>query len=136
MAVSSRIRLAIRVSRPSLARAVSLPRGEGGAFEAARNVGQAQLTAFPASTPFARHVLAIGAAQYAPLVEANARALAEGSKAAEVETYGETTSYLARAYPEQSRQMIQRRVRDQLNPEERHDVEAWLKELGLGCFLP
>jgi len=109
---------------------------EGGAFEAARNVGQAQLSAFPESTPFAQHVLAIGAAQYAPFVEANARALAEGSKAVEVETYGETTSYLARVYPEQSRQMIQRRVRDQLNPEERHDVEAWLKELGLDCFLP
>lgn len=109
---------------------------EGGAVDAARNPGDAELAPFPESTPFAQHILAIGAAQYSPFVEANAKALAEGSKAVEVETYAETTSYLARVYPEQSRQMIQRRVRDQLNPEERKTVETWLTKVGLGCFLP
>ncbi len=109
---------------------------EGGAFEAATSAGDAQLAAFPQSTAFARRVLAIGAAQYAPFVLANARALDAGAKAFEIETYGVPTSYLARPYPERSRRMIQRRVRDQLSGAERGEVEAWLEGAGLGCFLP
>ena len=63
-------------------------------------------------------------------------ALRAGSKAFEIETYGEPTSYLARPYPEQSRQMIQRRIADQLTPAERSQVDAWLEETGLTCFAP
>jgi len=108
---------------------------EGGAFEAARRA-TGSLAAFPKSTPFAQHVLHLAAAQYAPFVLANAAARAEGRKAFEIETHGEPTSYLARAYPEQSRQRIQRRVRDQLGREEGEQVKAWLGELGLTCFAP
>ncbi len=109
---------------------------DGRAFEAAAKSGEGDLAPFPESTPFAQHILSIGAAQYVPFVEENARALAEGRKAVEIETYGEATSYLARPYPERSRQLVQRRVRDQLTPGERNRVETWLAELGLGCFAP
>jgi hypothetical protein len=96
----------------------------------------AALVSFPESTPFARHVLKLGAAQYALFVEASARALVDGAKAFEIETYGESTSYLARPYPEQSRRMIQTRIRDQLRSTERRTVESWLVDAGLSCFLP
>ena len=94
------------------------------------------LEAFPESTPFARHVLAVGAAQYAPFVVANAAALEAGEKVCQVETYGEPVTYLARPYPEASRQLIQDRIVDQLSSNERANVEAWLGEAGLACFLP
>jgi glutathione S-transferase len=96
----------------------------------------ADLAAFPESTPLARHVLRIGAQQYRPFVEANAEALRGGRKAFEIETYGEPTSYLARPYPERSRQLIQQRVRDQLSEGDRMRVSSWLDEVGLACFLP
>lgn len=109
---------------------------EGGAFAAARESAGAELAAFPKSTPFAAHILDIGATQYAPFLEANAEALAQGAKAVEVETYGERTSYLARPYPEQSRALVQRRIRDQLTDAERQAVSPWLEETRLTCFLP
>ncbi len=109
---------------------------EGGAQTAARSEGSGGLAAFPTSTPFAQHVLAIGRAEYAPFVEANARTIAEGAKTFEIDTYGEATTYLARPYPEQSRRLLQARVRDQLSKAERQSVGAWLAEAGLACFLP
>ncbi len=109
---------------------------EGGAFEAAARVEGRDLAPFPASTPFAQHVVALGAAEYAPFVVANAQALAAGRKAFEIDTYGETTSYLARPYPERSRRMIQRRISEQLIPEDREEVEGWLRDVGLQCFQP
>ena len=108
---------------------------EEGAFRQAEELGDGSLAPFPEATPFAQHVLALGAEQYAPFVLANARALSEGRKAFEIETYGEPTSYLARPYPEQSRRMIQRRIRDRLTATERADVQVWLEDLALSCFL-
>ncbi len=108
---------------------------EGGATAAAASPGDA-LAPFPDSTPFARRVLRIGAEQYAPFVLANAEALEAGRKVIEIETYGEPTTYLARPYPEQSRRMIQARIRDQLDEDERRMVSGWLDEVGLSCFLP
>jgi glutathione S-transferase len=96
--------------------------------------GGGALAPFPDSTPFARHVLDVGARCYAPFLLGNAAALAEGRKSFVVDTYGEPTSYLARPYPEQSRRMIQRRIADRLEPDERRAVVDWLERAGLSCF--
>jgi glutathione S-transferase len=109
---------------------------EGGATDAAGSESEGALAAFPESTAFAQHVLRIGREEYVPFVEANAEALDAGAKAFEIKTYGETTSYLTRPYPEQSRRLIQSRIRDQLTDPERSEVSAWLEEVGLACFLP
>jgi glutathione S-transferase len=99
--------------------------------------GEGELTAFPESTPFAAHVLALARDCYRPFVLGNAEALEAGAKAFVTDTYGEETSYLTRPYPEQSRRMIQGRIRDQLDEGERAKVAAWLEEWQLGdCFLP
>jgi len=97
--------------------------------------GDGELAAFPDSTPLARHLLDLARDRYAPVVLGNARALARGDKAFEVEVYGEPVSFLTRAYPEQSRQMIRRRIRDRLDDGERSAVRAWLEKAGLAeCF--
>jgi hypothetical protein len=99
--------------------------------------GSGKLAAFPESTPFAAHVLELARSCYAPVLLGNARALAAGDKAFVVETYGEPASYLARPYPEQSRRMLQDRIRHQLDPSERETVAAWLESRGLAeCFMP
>jgi glutathione S-transferase len=108
---------------------------EGGAAAAAPSPGDA-LAPFPESTPFACHLLRVGAEQYAAFVLANAEALGAGRKVLDIETYGEPTTYLARPYPEQSRRLVQARIRDQLGEEERRMVSEWLDEVGLSCFLP
>ncbi len=108
---------------------------EGGAARAGEDEWGAA-HAFPESTPFAQHILAVGAAQYAPFVMANAAALEAGEKVFEIETYGEAATCLARAYPEASRRMVQARIRDQLSASERTKVEDWLVQSGLDCFLP
>lgn len=99
--------------------------------------GSGVLAAFPESTPFAAHVLEVGREQYAAFVLANAKALAAGEKAFVISTYGEEVSYLARPYPEQSRGMVQARIRDHLDAAERSEVGTWLEEQGLAaCFMP
>jgi glutathione S-transferase len=109
---------------------------EGGAAEAPWPDAEDALADFRESTPLARHVLRIGREQYAPFVEANAAALDAGAKSFEIETYGETTSYLTRPYPEQSRRLLQTHIRDQLSDAERSEVSGWLEDVGLGCFMP
>jgi glutathione S-transferase len=99
--------------------------------------GQGELAAFPKSTSFADHLLGVGRDHYADFVLGNARAVAAGEKAFVIETYGEELSYLARAYPERSRRMIQDRIRNRLDDAERDAVASWLEERGLAaCFLP
>ena len=95
-----------------------------------------ELAAFPESTPVARHLIGVGAREYAPFVLGNARALEAGEKAFVIPTYGEDTSYLARSYPERSRQMIRDRIEHQLDTAERDRVESWLESVGLSCFRP
>ena len=98
--------------------------------------GGGELAAFPDGTEFARHVLELAASAYKPFVLGTARALARGDKAFVATTYGEDVSYLARAYPEQSRQLVLERIQNQLTDAERADVTRWLEELGLAdCFL-
>jgi glutathione S-transferase len=99
--------------------------------------GSGQLAPFPESTSFASHVLKIAREQYAPFLLGNAKALATSQKAFSVETYGQTASYLARPYPEQSRQMVKDRIRSRLGADERSQVEVWLESVGLSAsFLP
>jgi hypothetical protein len=95
------------------------------------------LPPFPETTPFAEHVLALGRDQFAPFLLGNAEALAGGAKAFAVDTYGTPCSYLARAYPEQSRQMIHDRIRHRLDADERSQARDWLETWGLAdCFWP
>ncbi len=99
--------------------------------------GGGELAPFPASTPFADHLLDLARDQYLPFVLGNARALAQGEKAFVAETYGEPVSYLTRRYPEQSRQMVLERIRRRLDNGERRAVAAWLEERGLAqAFMP
>ena len=99
--------------------------------------GEGRLEAFPKSTPFANHVLALGREAYRPFLLGNSEALEAGAKAFTVETYGEEVSYLTRLYPERSRRMVQSRIEHQLRDDERPEVEAWLEDRGLAdCFLP
>ncbi len=99
--------------------------------------GGGTLLPFPESTPLAEHVLKVGREQYRPFLLANAEALAAGEKAFTIETYGEKVSYLARPYPEHSRQLIHARIRDHLDDAERVAVADWLERHGLArSFLP
>lgn len=99
--------------------------------------GGGELAAFPETTPFAEHVLELGRDHYAPFLLGNAQALADGMKAFVVDTYGTPCSYLARSYPEQSRRMIQDRIRHRLDETEREQAKAWLEARGLReCFWP
>ncbi len=99
--------------------------------------GTGELVAFPDSTPFARHVLQVAAHAYKPFLLGTSGALASGQKAFVATTYGEDVSYLARPYPEQSRQLILDRIRNQLTGQERSEVARWLEERDLAdCFLP
>jgi glutathione S-transferase len=105
--------------------------------EADRWKGDGELAPFPASTPFAEHLLSVGAECYAPFLLGNSRAVADGAKAFVVRTYGEEVSYLTRPYPERSRRMIQTRIRDRLDSGEREMVNGWLEARGLAeCFAP
>ncbi|XOV89609.1 MAG: glutathione S-transferase family protein [Pseudomonadota bacterium] len=97
--------------------------------------GEGELAPFPDSTPFAQQVLAEMPSTYLPYVLGNASALVAGAKAFHVPTYGEDVSYLARPYPERSRQMIVDRIRFQLTGDEQAAVEAWLGSLGLSALM-
>lgn len=72
--------------------------------------GRGELAALPESTPFARHLLAEMADTYVPFVMANKEARDVGAKAFQAHIYGEDVSYLARPYPEASRQMVANRI--------------------------
>jgi hypothetical protein len=99
--------------------------------------GTGGLAPWPESTAFAAHVLELARDSYKPFVLGNAAALARADKAFVVAMYGEEVSYLARPYPEQSRQLVLERIRNQLTAAERTGVERWLEERGLAdCFTP
>jgi glutathione S-transferase len=76
--------------------------------------GAGDLAPFPESTPFARHVLGEMPGTYQPFALANRDALAAGARAFHAHIYDEEVSYLCRPYPEQSRQMLLRRIRNEL----------------------
>ncbi len=72
--------------------------------------GQGALASINNPTDFALHVLEEMTSTYVPYMQAMRSALAAGAKACQVEIYGETVSYLARAYPEKSRNMVSNRI--------------------------
>lgn len=95
------------------------------------------IRAFEQPNPFVKYLLAIAREQYAPFILGNREARITGQKAFSVDTYGEQVSYLARAYPEHSRQLVVQRIGQQLDENERHQILAWLDEHGLyECFAP
>lgn len=98
--------------------------------------GSGELAPFPESTAFARFVLAEMSTTYCPYILANREAQRHGDKAFHIDTYGEEVSYLSRPYPELSRTMISARLRDQLRPAERTEVERWFGDTALDdCFV-
>ncbi len=96
--------------------------------------GAGELAPFPQSTPFAAAVLGELGEHYLPVLAANVQALAAGAKAFSAESYGESVSYLTRAYPVRSWQMVQQRLA-RLPAEQRRSAEAWADSLGLGEAL-
>ena len=90
--------------------------------------GTGDLAPFPESTAFARHVLGEMTATYQPFALANRDALAAGARAFHAHIYDEEVSYLCRPYPEQSRQMVLRRIRNELEKGERAAVARWLDD--------
>lgn len=93
--------------------------------------GSGGLADFPASTPFANLILDEMRTTYRPFVLGNADAVSAGARAFHVQTYGEDVSYLARPYPETSRQMIRDRISTHLDAEERQAVVKLLTDAGL-----
>jgi hypothetical protein len=96
--------------------------------------GGGELAAFPASTPFARRVLAELREHYLPVLTANVDALAAGAKAFSAECYGESVSFLTRPYPVRSWRMVQRRLA-RLEEAERRAVLDWAEAQGLAPAL-
>lgn len=94
--------------------------------------GDGELAPVSAPTPFAEHVLSEMPSTYQPYVLANRDAQHAGAKAFHIDSYGEQVSYLSRPYPEQSRQMVMRRIAD-LDPGPRQDTQAWLKACNLSA---
>jgi glutathione S-transferase len=93
--------------------------------------GTGDLAPFPESTPFARHVLGEMTDTYQPFALTNRDAMAAGARAFHAHIYGEEVSYLCRPYPEQSRQMVLRRIRHGLDDGERQAATAWLEDVAL-----
>jgi len=95
--------------------------------------GQGVAAAEP--TPFAEHVLVEMARSYQPFVLANARALSRSQKTFTVVTHGIEASYLARSYPERSRQMVRHRIAHVIDAKARAEVAALLERFRLEAFL-
>ncbi len=92
--------------------------------------GTGELAPFPESTPFARFALGEMPTTWMPFVLGTKAALEDDRRAFEIPMYGEAVSYLARPYPEQSRQMIVQRIA-QLSEGDRVAVDQWLEAAGL-----
>ena len=93
--------------------------------------GNGDWAPFRESTPFANHMLSIAETEYKPFVLDNARALLNEKKIFDITTYGEKTTYLARDYPERSREMLKRFSYDVLTNSELAIVNSWLAKTNL-----
>jgi glutathione S-transferase len=96
--------------------------------------GSGELAPFPESTPFARLVLAELREHYLPVLRANVAALADGAKAFQAQSYGETVSYLTREYPVRAWSMIGERL-NRLGAAEQGAVHGWAEDAGLAPAL-
>jgi glutathione S-transferase len=97
--------------------------------------GNGDWAPFPESTPFVNHMLSIAETEYKPFVLGNARALLNKNEIFDITTYGQRTTYLAREYPERSREMLKRFSYDVLNNSEVAVVDAWLEKTNLTEFF-
>ena len=110
------------------------PRVTDWADSAADWDGSGELVPFPESTTFANFILNEIRGTYLPFVMANCAAVKAGAKAFHANIYGEAVSFLTRAYPEQSRQMILHAI-EQLVSDEQYLVADWLASKKLAtCF--
>jgi len=99
--------------------------------------GSGELLPFPESSDFAQTILKLMQSTYLNYVNANTTAVKNGEKAFVTEIYGEEVSYKTLSYREESRQMVIKRITNQLTSEERQTVEIWLADWGLdSAFLP
>lgn len=90
------------------------------------------LLEFPETTAFGSFVLQEMGQTYAPFIRGNKAAREAGDKAFIIPIYGEEVSYLARPYIETARQMIAKRISEELSDTEKPGFEKWLDSLGLG----
>lgn len=89
---------------------------------------------YPSVTPFAQFVADEMVNTYKPYLLANHAAVDAGAKAFHADIYGETVSYLTRAYPPFSASLISQRL-NQLSGADRDNAEQWLSEHNLlECF--
>lgn len=93
--------------------------------------GSGEFAPFPESSDFARHLLRLAEDCYMPFIEANRRARAAGSKSFELSVYAEPVSFMARAYPELSRDMLVRHFHDQLTCDDQKMVRTWFSAASL-----
>ena len=93
--------------------------------------GGGDLAEFSEPTPFAQYVLNEMPSTYSPFALGNRDAQAAGEKTFQVDIYCEPVSYLSRAYPERSRQMLVAHI-GQLERRERETAKHWLRSIGLG----
>ncbi|MGR9089963.1 MAG: glutathione S-transferase N-terminal domain-containing protein [Gammaproteobacteria bacterium] len=97
--------------------------------------GDGELAPFAEPTDFAQHLLRLAGDYYAPFIAANRRARDAGNKAFEITVYGESVSFMARAYPEVSRELLVRHYRDQLASEEQEIIRRWLATASLDQLI-
>ena len=89
--------------------------------------GHGTLASINDPTDFALHTLEEMSSTYVPYMQSMRSALAAGAKACQPEIYGETVSYLARAYPEKSRTMVSNRIA-RLTGAARKDAHVFLDQ--------
>ncbi|MFU8815420.1 MAG: glutathione S-transferase family protein [Pseudomonadales bacterium] len=96
--------------------------------------GGGELAPFPDCTPFAALVVEELRRHYVPFLEANIAAVRVGAKAFQAQCYGETVSYLTRAYPVRSWQLLLDRLHAMPDDQQRA-VRAWADSAGLGAAM-
>jgi glutathione S-transferase len=88
------------------------------------------LPCFPQTTGFGRFILQEFGGAYTTMLLSNASALATSHRSFTADIYGAPQSYLARAYPERSRQLLNEAIAA-LPSVEQGPLEAWLSRHGL-----
>jgi len=88
--------------------------------------GEGDLYDLDSPTAFSQFIISEMAQTYQPYVLANKDALAANAKAFHARIYDEEVSYLCRPYIEQSRQMLEARMSNQLNKADQESTLKWL----------
>lgn len=96
--------------------------------------GEGDLCNLDSPTAFGQFIIKEMAQTYQPYVLANKAALAVHAKAFHARIYNEQVSYLCRPYIEQSRQMLETRISNQLTQTDQESILKWLHKHQLTCF--